>query len=207
MKSNRGTIEAHSALVLAHLIEGWGLHFARKSIENDERELSVYGFYDGETGIVRLATVGLSYPAFGKEWIGSEIYLAACDGNPNAFFDRSVDAMLSLAVHKEKHPLRFKANSKIVSFTKVEESVWNISRHSVVLITEAVGESESWCRFRNGFLQFEMFWVVPVYEAEVSIIQRLGTDMFFRFLESAGKCELHLDRPALSENEIPETAG
>jgi hypothetical protein len=205
MNPSSGEIEAHGAMVLAHLVEEWGIPFARKTIVNPERELSVYGFYDVAKGIVRLGTVGLSFRAFCKDWIGSELYVACFDSDPsdpNGFFTRGVDSLLSLAVHKEKYPLRFAAGEKIVSFTRVEPSAWTVSPHQAVLITEPVDEPVDFCKFSGSLLRFEVLWVVPIFESEVDIVRRVGTDSFFSSLEHAGKCELSLSRSALAESEV-----
>lgn len=193
-----GSIEAHSALVLAHYVDEWGVPFSRKTINNGKRELSVYGFFDPVRKLVRLSTCGISFPAFQKEWVAVEIcqviYSEHC---PNGIFGRFVDPFLSVAVHREMHPFHRCENESMALLTPLDPGVWTATDHDFMLTMEALGEPEKFVMFRHKMLKFDLLWELPIYRNEALFVDKAGVDELLNEFARIGVNEVHLDRPAL----------
>jgi hypothetical protein len=164
--------DLRTAVVLGNYVRHWGLPDERVTSSRHDEVVQVYSFPPNETSAVhRFATVGVSgvAKADGKpaQWELLMVLPADLGGAQRTIV---TNLLLDVMAYSLRTDVRFAAGTTI-PVSPLTPSVWNAR---ALLIDEPRGEAPELSTFHLGVQHIDLFWVVPIHEAEYHLIKEKG---------------------------------
>jgi hypothetical protein len=174
------------SVLLGRYIHEWGIPSTRISRvfgTSSAFPVEIYVFPSSETGVLRLATVGMSLQRLpDQSVVNFELLLATPDQLENVTVEDLFTFMTSLIQHGLQEKDKYAPNVIIPNCPDVP-AAW---RPSGILFDTPMCESEELASFSFPERSVRLLWVVPIYQAEIEFVRHFGIQSLFDECQSLG---------------------
>lgn len=168
------------SIVLASYIKHWGFPFSRTiSTKKDQAfGVEVYQFINRETGLYRIATIGVAAQtpitchSYNKEFLLCLPLDLVDEDNTSLLVNYVLDIMA--------YSLRSDVDLRVGSTIPESPLAPNTWTTTAMLIDEARGEPEEMESFDIGIYSIDLLWLIPITGSEYKLIKSKGLQEFFQ---------------------------
>ncbi|QSQ12529.1 suppressor of fused domain protein [Myxococcus landrumensis] len=180
-------------VVLGAYMRHWGMPLDRQRFSRQTDVVEVYLFpATAESPVARFATVGAS--SFAREGgTRSEFLLVLPADLGGATFEEVAGFLMDFVLYSRRDDVMVQPGRGVPPSPLVPKS-WPTR---ALLVDEAVGEDEEFERLHLGPQHIELWWLVPLHEAEYAFIQKEGFDAFSELLDASDSSPAEVHRPSL----------
>ncbi|AGC48774.1 hypothetical protein MYSTI_07502 [Myxococcus stipitatus DSM 14675] len=180
-------------VVLGAYLRHWGMPLDRQRFSRETDIVEVYLFpATAESPVARVATVGAS--SFAREGgTRSEFLLVLSADLGGATFEEVAGFLMDFVLYSRRDDVEVQPGRAVPPSPLVPKS-WPTR---ALLVDEALGEDEEFERLHLGPQHIELWWLVPLHEAEHAFIQKEGFDAFSELLDASESSPAEVHRPSL----------
>lgn len=187
-KENQLSFDIRRSILLSSYIKYWGQPSNRiiSLKENSSFGVEIYEFPPNKDSIFRFSTIGLSAQKVNNKDFSNWEFLF-CLPEDIGRNDNSVtkNYLLDIMAYSLRSDVKIQIGTTIPE-SNLAPKPW---KTKAILIDEARGEPEEMSCFKIGHQEVNLFWLIPITEAERQYIKKYGVTMFDH-LESKSKFSL-----------------